>query len=186
MIKLINILKEAFADDYPKNKYIELTGNEAFKYSDDIFDLIIKSYATKGGNPKLQNKEDIKNLSFWILKDIDLDPEADVTIGGKKTKHGNKLAMGGQDGTDNAKIEFISKLKKLLDTGGFYAELDKDLAQKIGVEFINDKNIVKKVINKKDIEFNEDGSYTRSIEGNIFTKVLVGNPLEASNSNLEK
>ena len=177
MIKLISILKEAFADDYPKNKYVELTGNEAFKYSDNILDLIIRSYAAKGGNPKLQNKEDIKNLSFWILKDLDLDPEADITIGGKKTKYGNKLAMGGQDGTDNAKKEFMSKLKELLDTGNFYAEFDKDLAQKIGVDFINDKNIVKKVINKKDVKFNEDGSYTRNIEGRTFTKVLVGNPL---------
>ena len=64
-----------------------------------------------------------------------------------------------------------------MDTGGFYAEFDKDLVQKIGVDFINDKNIVKKVINKKDIKFNEDGSYTRNIEGKTFTKVLVGNPL---------
>jgi len=177
MIKLISILKEAFADDYPKNKYIELTGDEAFKYSDNIFDLIVRSYAAKGGNPKLQNKEDIKNLSFWMLKDIDLDPEADITIGGKKTKHGNKVAMGGQDGTGKAKEEFISKLKNLLDTGGFYAELDKDLAQRIGVGFINDKDLIKNVINKKDIEFNEDGSYTRDIGGKTFTKVLVGNPL---------
>ena len=176
MIKLISILKETFADDYPKNKYVELDGNTALSYSDDIFDIVVKSYSSKGGNPKIQNSQDIANMSFWILNDIDEDPYVDVALGGKTTKHGNKLTVGGQDGTSEAKKEFITKMKTLLNKGGFYAELDKDLAQKIGVEYIKNNNFVKSVINKDDIEFNEDGSYSRNIKGNRYTKVLVGKP----------
>jgi hypothetical protein len=62
-----------------------------------------------------------------------------------------------------------------MKTRGFYAELDVDLAQKFGLPPIRDEKKVRDVL-KKDLEWHNDGSYTRTIGGGKHTKVMVGIP----------
>ena len=61
----------------PKNKYIELGSSDATDYYDTIIDLIKTAYAHVGGNLEFKNANDIKNgdVTYWVLKDIDDDPE---------------------------------------------------------------------------------------------------------------
>ena len=64
----------------------------------------------------------------------------------------------------------------LMKTRGFYAELDKDLAEKMNLPFIKDEAEIRKVLNK-DIKMNPDGTYDRKLTmGPVKTKVLVGIP----------
>jgi hypothetical protein len=170
-------LFEEFGDDYPKQKFIELPKPDAMKYADDILNLIKTAYAAKGGNLEIKNVNDLKNgdISYWILKDVDKEPDADVVIGGKFTKNGVKVTIVGQDGSSPAKKEVMGKISDLMKKGGFYAELDKDLAQKIGLPHIQNEDLIRKVINK-DLKYNNDGSYDRKIAGHTHTKVLVGKP----------
>lgn len=170
-------LFEEFAEDYPKNKFIEIPFRNAMKYSEEIFGLIQTAYANKGGNAEIKKAEDLKNsdVTYWVLKDIDQDPEADVVFGGKFTKSGIKVTIIGQDGSSDAKKEVLRKLTDLMRNRGFYAELDRDLAQKIGVAHIKDEKVIRSIINKE-LKYNSDGSYDRKIGDHTHTKVLVGRP----------
>ena len=172
-----DLLKEAFADKYPKNKFIELTKNDVKEYVKDIFDLISNAYKDKGGNLEIKTPSDIlkSDVNFWIANDVDEDPDVDLALGGKTTKHGTKMTMMGQDGSREAKKESILKMIDLMKTRGFYAEVDMDLAQKFGLNHIRDEKTIRNVLNKE-IIMKSDGSYDRIIAGDYHTKVLVGVP----------
>jgi hypothetical protein len=66
---------------------------------------------------------------------------------------------------------------ELMKTRGFYAELDMDLAKKLGLPPIKDEQKVRDVL-KKELEWQGDGSYTRKVgaAGKAKEKVLVGIP----------
>ena len=176
MKKYVKLFEE-FGEDYPKQKFVELSHPDAMKYADDILDLIKNAYAGKGGNLEIKNVNDLKSgdVTYWILKDIDADPDVDVALGGKFTKNGVKITVAGQDGSSQAKRDVMGKLSELMKKGGFYAEIDKDLAQKVGLKHIQNEDLIRKIINKE-LKYNNDGSYDRKIAGHTHTKVLVGNP----------
>jgi len=172
-----SFLNEKFADKYPKEKYVELAHSDMIDYADDIVRLINTAYADKGGNLEIKNGNDLKrsDITYWVAKDIDADPDADIAIGGKPTKHGVKMTIMGQDGSREAKKDVILKMIELMKTRGFYAELDVDLAQKLGLAIIKDEKKIRNVLNKE-IEYHGDGTYDRNIAGGMHTKVLVGIP----------
>ena len=167
-----------YNDKYSKNIYHELTKNDLNDLSDEIIDLISGSYKKIGGHHEFSNSEDVKNsdLNFWVAKDYDIDPYIDIIVGGKKTNNGTKLTVIATDGQKESREEVKNKVKEILKTKGFYAELDEDLANKLGLEIIKDENLIRKVINKP-LEYNIDGTYTRNlgnVAGNVHKKVLVG------------
>ena len=163
--------------ELPKNKYIELGSSDAADYADTIIDLIKTAYAHIGGNLEFKNANNIKNgdVSYWVLKDIDNEPDPEIVLGGKPTKSGTKITVLGQDGSREAKKDMILKMIELMKTRGFYAELDKDLAQKLGLPSIRNEKQVRNVL-QKDLEWHSDGSYTREIAGTKHDKVMVGIP----------
>lgn len=179
MIKLRSLI-ESFADDYQKNGWVGLPDSAVKKYADELASLIAQAYATKGGNFEIQTGDDLKNsdVKYWLAVDIDQDPNADATVGGKPTKYGTKLTMMGQDGSPAAKKSVVMKMIDLMKRRGFYAEVDPDLAQKFGMQPIKDREIVSKVLAGKKLDFNADGSYQRAISavGKVKTKVLIGIP----------
>ena len=129
-------------------------------------------------NFEFKKADDIKqsDLDFWVANDVDADPEMDAVLGGKKTPAGTKMTVFGQDGSSVAKRVGIVRMIKLMKTRGFYAELDMDLATKLGLEIIKDEAEIRKVLNK-DVKMNSDGSYDRKLtDGPVKTKVLVGIP----------
>ena len=163
----------------PKNQYVELSPKDAADYADDIIDLINNAYAHIGGNLNLRNANDVKNgeITYWLLKDIDDYPDPEIVLGGKDTPSGKKMTVMGQDGSSPAKKDAILKMIELMKTRGFYAEMDKDLAQKFGLPPIRDEKRVREVL-QRDIEWHNDGSYSRLVgaAGVKKVKVLVGLP----------
>lgn len=172
-----SFLNEAFGDKYGKHVYAEISRKEVEEYADDIVDLINNAYKDKGGNLEIKNANDLKksDITYWIAKDIDNEPDADIAIGGKPTSHGVKLTIMGQDGSKEAKKNSVLKMIELMKTRGFYAEMDTDLAQKLGLSPIRNEKEIRRVLNK-DITYHNDGSYDREIGGEQHTKVLVGIP----------
>jgi hypothetical protein len=163
----------------PKGAYVELGARDAAEYADTIIELINIAYANIGGHIELRNPNDIKNgdITYWVLKDIDQEPDPEIAIGGKRTHSGTKITVMSQDGTSAAKKDAILKVIDLMKTRGFYAELDKDLAKKFGLSPIKDEARVRDVL-QKDLEWHGDGTYTRKIGkvGKAKEKVLVGIP----------
>lgn len=166
-----------FADKYGKHMYIELQSKDIQDYANELADLVKIAYAEKGGNLEIKNGSDLKksDITYWIAKDIDDDPDADVAVGGKPTASGIKMTIMGQDGSREAKKDAIMKMIELMKTRGFYAELDVDLAQKLGLNHVKGEKKIRSVLNK-DIEYQNDGSYDREIAGEKHRKVLVGMP----------
>jgi len=181
-------LSEKYADEYPKGKYIQLSKQKAMQYADEIIDMIISAYASKGGNFEFKSANDLKNseLNFWILNDLDNDPDPDVTLAGKPTPYGTKMTVAGQDGSSDARKAVLTKMKDLLRTKGFYAEFDIDLANKMNLMPIEDESIVRSVLSPKEITWNGDGTYQRDIAGYEKTKVLVGIPKNVSNKSVRE
>jgi hypothetical protein len=180
-MKILNYaswLAESFADAHPKQIFVDIPQSELLDYADEIVDLINKAYAGKGGNVEFKKGSDLKgsDVTYWIAKDVDTDPDADVVLGGKPTPHGVKMTVMGQDGGTQAKKDAVLKMIELMKTRGFYAEVDPDLAQKFGLTHIKDEKEIRKVLNK-DIKMNPDGSYDRKLTGGpMKTKVLIGIP----------
>ena len=178
MIKLKHLLSERFADEFPKKKWVNLDHSKADEYADELADLIINAYAKKGGNFEIKSGADLKasDISYWIATDLDDDPNPDAVVGGKPTPAGVKMTMMGQDGTQSAKRDAVAKMLELMKYRGFYAELDPDLASKLGLKHMRDPLKIRKILGKE-IEYNSDGSYQRKItNGPVKTKVLVGIP----------
>jgi hypothetical protein len=172
-----SFLNEKFADKYPKQMYIELQSKDISDYADELANLVNIAYADKGGNLEIKNGSDLKksDITYWVAKDIDEDPNADVAVGGKKTPHGVKMTIMGQDGSKEAKKDAILKMIELMKTRGFYAEMDVDLAQKLNLTHVKSEKKIRDVLNK-DITYFKDGSYDRDIAGEKHRKVLVGMP----------
>lgn len=180
MIKLRLLISENFGDDYNKNTWVDLPSPAVKKYAKELSDLVVQAYAVKGGNFEIQSAEDLlrSDITYWVANDIDQDPDPDVTVGGKPTKHGIKMTIMGQDGSSNAKRSAISKMVELMKKRGFYAEVDVDLAQKFGMQPIKDQELITKVLTGKELDFNADGSYQRYVgpAEKLKTKVMVGIP----------
>lgn len=175
MIKLRDILNEEF----PKNKFVQLSKQDIETNKQVILDLIANAYKPAGGNPEFKVADDVlkSDINIWIAADIDKDPEIDIAIGSKKKPAGIKVSTMGQDGEPDAKKQAIQKMSSLLSKKGYYAEVSPDLARKFNLDPIEDQEIVKKVVAKPDIEFQANGLYTRKIDGIMRTKVLIGHPL---------
>lgn len=81
----------------------------------------------------------------------------------------------GQDGSREAKKDSVLKLIDLMNTKGFYIEMDLDLAQKLNLSPVDDEEKIRTVLNK-DINYLGNGEYERTIAGHPHKKVLVGMP----------
>ena len=174
------LFERKFSDTYPKNKYVELTPGDLTDYADELADLIQTAYAAKGGNPEFKNAAALlkSDITYWIAADIDSDDDPDVTLGGKPTDAGMKMTVLGQDGSQLARKQAVLKMIELTRQVGFYAEIEPEMAQKMGMAIIKDDNIIRKILGKHKIDMNPDGSYQRLVKGisKYVTKVLVGMP----------
>ena len=176
--KYERFILEKFADDYPKNTWVDINTTKA-KYAENIIDIISHAY---GGEENIQ--KDIltdPTVNYWQAIDVDDDPDMDAVLYGKKTKFGIKITGIGQDGGRMAKMQALSKQIEEIKTGNFYCEISDNLLKFMkNVPYIKNQDDVEKIINKKvkwigDIE-GIDGWYEREIDGYVKKKLLVGRP----------
>lgn len=170
------INEKYFSDVYPKDKYVKIDFNQHPELMDNIFQLISTAYQNKGGHFSIKTPQDLKSLDFWFATDINDNPYADVTIGGKKTPYGYKITTMGQDGSKESKIEIINKIQNLLKANGFYIEINPDMTKYFdNTNILTNQQDIEKILGKQ-IQMNDDGSYNREIDGNLVTKLMVGHP----------
>ncbi len=169
-------------EELPKDQWVDLDKKETEEFSGDIFDLINTAYASIGGNLNYTSADDVTGAqgdSNYEVIDIDDDPEIDAVIVSKKKEAGNKIAAMGHDNSPIAKSKTINKQVDLLKTPGNYVEVSgkiKDILLAKGVPVVTDKATIEKVMGKKAIDIQDDGSYTRYINGKETHKILLGKP----------
>jgi hypothetical protein len=167
---------------FDKNKWIYLTQDEKEEFAQELFDLIDNAYASIGGHPNYKSPADIMGAegdADYMVIDLDDDPEFDAVKISKNKAAGNKSVGMGHDGSKAAKSAAVNISAALLKMPGFYAEISGkllDILSSKGAPIIRDEDIIRKVLKGKEIEMNDDGSYSREIGGEKHTKVLMGNP----------
>jgi hypothetical protein len=170
-------------EELSKGQWTDLDKKETKEYSGDIFDLINTAYASIGGNLNYSSANDVTGTqgdSDYEVIDIDDDPEIDAVIVSKKKGAGNKITAMGHDNSSIAKSKSINKQADMLKTPGNYVEVSgkiKDILLAKGVPVVIDKDTIEKVMGKKAIDIQDDGSYTRFINNKETIKILLGKPL---------
>lgn len=174
------LLKED--DGFDKNQWIYLTDKEKDEFADEIFNLINTAYAPIGGNPNYKSDADVTGAegdANYMVIDLDDDPEFDAVKVTKDKGAGEKSVAMGHDNTPPAKSAAVNITALMLKEPGHYIEVSgklKDILQSKGVPVVTDKETIERVMKGKDIKINDDGTYSRSIGGEMHTKVLMGNP----------
>ena len=170
-------------EGFEKNSWEYLTDKEKKEYSQEIFDLINNAYSDIGGNPNYQSPANVAGSegdANYLVIDLDDDPEFDAVIVDKSKQPGTKAAAMGHDGSGPAKSASVNFTAIMLKRPGHYIEVSgklKDILLAKGVPVVTDKETIEKVMAGKNIEMNDDGTYSRYIGGEKHTKTLMGNPL---------
>ena len=174
------LLKE---EEFEKNKWVYLTDKEKEEFADEIFDLINTAYAPIGGNPNYKSPDDVvgsEGDANYMVIDLDDDEDFDAVKVTKDKGAGQKSVAMGHDGSQPAKSAAVNITAIMLKEPGHYIEVSgklKDILQSKGVPVVTDKDTIQRVMKGKNIEMNDDGTYSRYIGGEKHTKTLMGNPL---------
>ena len=174
------LLKE---EEFPKNVWVDLTDDEKDEFADEIFDLINTAYSPLGGHPNYKSPTDVvgaEGEANYMVIDLDDDDDLDAVKVDKNRAGGNKSVAMGHDGSSPAKSAAVNITAIMLKEPGHYVEVSgksKDILMSKGVPVVTDRDTIMRVLKGKDIEMNDDGTYSRHIGGERHTKTLMGNPL---------
>ena len=169
-------------DGFDKNVWLYLTDEEKEEFANDIFNLIDTAYEPIGGNPNYKSPSDVvgseRGANYMVI-DLDDDPGFDAVKVSKNKPTGTKSVGMGHDGSKPAKSSAVNITSLMLKEPGHYIEVSgrlKDILMSKGVPVVTDKETINRVMKGKEIEINDDGTYSRSIGGEMHTKTLMGNP----------
>lgn len=197
--KLISLVEKTFADmGVKKDKWKEISKKEmqtlkaaGRDITDELFDMILKTYAPIGGHIDYKKADDIPgDADLWKAIDIDDDPEPDVVNFYKKKPAGYKSIGSGTDGSSKAKEILLKNKVKELNKKGFYGEVSGAVAHVLitrhDIPFVDNEKDVRKALGGKDIEWvgqnpngkypNHQGWYYRKIGPQKHLKIMVGKP----------
>ena len=167
---------------FEKNQWANLTKDEQDEFADEIFNLINTAYSDIGGNPNYKSSSDVigdEADATYMVIDLDDDPDFDAVKVSKSKAAGNKSVAMGHDGSKPAKSAAVNITAIMLKEPGHFIEVSgklKDILISKGVPVITDEETIRKALKGKEITMNDDGTYSRAIDGKIFTKTLMGNP----------
>ena len=157
----------------------------------DVFDMIDKSYGPIGGYPDFKKPSDLPSDSTdWIGVDTDKEPDFDAVRFSKPGPGGQKMTGSATDGSEAAKKMMVNKTAKMLDTKGNYAEMSGAIAHimitRKGVPYVADEESARRLLPGKDIEWvgkhpegkypGYEGWYYRILGGKKRIKIILGRP----------
>ena len=175
MIKLIDLLNEI---DIPKNSWKPISSDELKDVENDILDLIQNAYGPIGGHPNYKSVGDLAGSDYEVI-DLDDDPEIDAVTVTKKRSGGTKYVGLGHDGSSQGKRGSIGRTVDKLGDSGTYIEASgkmADILSKANVTQVTDKDTISKALKGKEIEMQDNGSYTRYLGGKKYIKLMFGKP----------
>tara|TARA_Y100000310_G_C20666437_1_gene807753 strand:+ start:1743 stop:2468 length:726 start_codon:yes stop_codon:yes gene_type:complete len=163
----------------------------------ELYDMVCTTYEQVGGHPKICDLNSLDRYTYWIVEDLDEDPQIDVAMFGKPKPMGNKLGAAANDGSAAASSAYKTKSAELRSggtiggVGNWWGEVSGKPAYallKRGAPVIEDEATVRALLKGKPIEWHGQhpdpsaaplfksawGWYTRTDLG--FTKIIVGSP----------
>jgi hypothetical protein len=176
MIKLIDLLNEI---DIPKNKWKVISPSELKDIENDILSLIQNAYGSIGGHPNYKSVSDLAGSDYEVIN-LDDDPEIDAVTVTKTRSGGTKHVGLGHDGSSQSKRASLGHTIDQLDKLGNYIEASgkvADILKNANVIQVTDEETIRKALKGKEIEMQDDGSYTRYIGGKKYVKLMFGKPI---------
>lgn len=185
----------------PKNKWVLLSAGDEKRETvkQELFDLIQQTYAGIGGHFKIPDANSLDRYNYWVVQDIDNDPEIDVAIFGKPDIAGQKLGAAANDGSPAASAAYKAKSAELRaggsigGVGNWWGEVSGKPAYamlKRGARAIEDENKIAQLLSGDDYVFHGahpdpnapplfksvNGWYTKKFGGRSSTKIILGSP----------
>ena len=165
MLCFSDYILEKFA--LPNKRWVDY---DMSKLSIEDAELIWKMYVTTYQNEGLDlSADDSKELiqkykATWLI-DVDKDKLPDSFIIYKETKYGNKIALLGTNGVQEAKRELVKYLLQVVKTKGWFIEASmkmEDLLRNSNISVVNNEDAILDIVGKnKEPEMLEDGYYKR-------------------------
>ena len=166
---------------------------------DDLYDMVQATYADIGGHFKIQSAGDLERYNYWVVKDIDDEPDADVAIMGKPDIGGVKMGAAANDGTAAAAAEYKNKSTELRrggsvdGVGNWWGEVSGKPAYamiKRGAPAVEDEATARRLMAGDDFEWHGEypdpegnamfksvkGWYTKKFGNHESTKIILGSP----------
>ncbi len=149
------------------------------KYLDEVWDLLQKSYASKGGFHSVKNKEDLlSEVKMWKLSKKGGKLVAGILY---KDRNGRKSVGIFSDGSTIGKHELFKMYTEDLIHKRAFKEVSKsilDWLEKYNFpvkDYLVTAKDAKEIINDNTFEFTDDEfAYSRMIKGTRYTKYLLG------------
>ena len=164
-----------------------------------LFDLVQQTYAPIGGHFKVAGAGDLDRYMYWIVQDLDEDPQVDVAIMGKPDIGGNKLGAAANDGTPAAAAAYKNKSAELRGggsvggVGNWWGEVSGKPAYamlKRGARAVEDEAIARQLMAGDDFVWHGahpdenaaplfqsvNGWYTKRFGDKHSTKIILGSP----------
>ena len=186
----------------PKNEWTLLQTGDSRREDVklDLYDMIQQTYAPIGGHFKISEPSSLDRYTYWVVEDLDDDPEIDVAILGKPDISGNKLGAAGNDGSAAAAMAYKSKSAELRrgetigGAGNWWGEVSDKPAYamiKRGAPAIEDEAKVRQLLDGDDIVWHGahpdgkdapglfrlvNGWYTKRFGDKSSTKIILGSP----------
>ena len=185
----------------PKGEWVLLAPGDDRRENikQSLFDLVQQTYAPIGGHVKISEPGSLERYNYWIVKDLDDDPEIDIGIFGKPDVGGNKLGGVGHDGSGPAKTAYKEKSTDLRSggsvggVGNWWGEVSGGPAAaliKAGAPAIEDEARVKALLDGDDVIWHGEhptapegsrfrqvkGWYTKMFGNDGHTKIIMGSP----------
>jgi hypothetical protein len=194
-----SVLKESL--NTPKGEWILLDKGDPRRalIQDQIFDMVNTTYEKIGGHFKINQPGDLERYKYWVVADLDADPDADVILMAKP-ELGSKMGGAANDGSRVAKQAYkdvSSELRKLGGSingvGNWWGEVSGTPAYAMlsrGAPAVEDKAKVAKLLagdqytwhgahpdpNAPPLFKSVNGWYTKTFGTKVATKIIVGSP----------
>jgi len=103
----------------PKGQWVLLQPNDERRevIKDQLFGLVQATYADIGGHFKITSPSSLDRYNYWIVNDLDEDPDADVVMMGRPFVGGSKMGASANDGSSAAKSAYKNKSTELRKGG---------------------------------------------------------------------
>ena len=187
--------------EIPKNTWTLLQPDDPRRaaVTQELFDLIQQTYEPIGGHFKITSPESLNRYVYWMVSDLDDDPEIDVAILGKPDNSGNKLGAAGNDGSAAASTAYKNKSAELRaggsvgGVGSWWGEVSGKPAYAMirrGAPAVEDEAMVRQLLAGDDFVWHGahpepvpndlfrtvNGWYTKKFGDKSSTKIILGSP----------
>ena len=185
----------------PKGEWVSVEAGDPMRdvIADELYSLLQATYAPIGGHFKVKEPKDLERYKFWVVADVDGDPQPDVALFAKPDIGGTKMGAAANDGTPAAAGAYKDKSAELRAGGSigsgtnWWGEVSGKPAYamlKRGAPAVEDEAQVMQLLDGDDVVFHGahpdpnapalfksvNGWYTKKFGSKESTKIILGSP----------